>query len=110
MSLQSNPNQKITRSCLVLLQFLCGAVVAVSSSCTFNRMVGGRHHPKKTSPPTHLSPSPSPVDNAVPPSHMASSPIHVAPFPVDDMVPPPHMAPSLAPAPTTSCIKMDDYV
>ncbi|WMV12539.1 hypothetical protein MTR67_005924, partial [Solanum verrucosum] len=31
----------------------------------------GHRYPKKPSPPTHLAPSPSPVDNAVPPSHMA---------------------------------------
>ncbi|KAH0767027.1 hypothetical protein KY285_002898 [Solanum tuberosum] len=69
-----------------------------------------RRHPKKTSPPTHVTPSPSPVDNAVPPSHMASSSTHAAPSPVDDVVSPPHLAPSLSPAPTTSCIKMDDCV
>ncbi|KAH0783318.1 hypothetical protein KY290_002916 [Solanum tuberosum] len=63
----------------------------------------GHRYPKKPSPPTHLapSPSPSPVDNAVPPSHMASSPTsyNAAPSPVDDVVLPPHMA---------SCINMDD--
>ncbi|WMV12579.1 hypothetical protein MTR67_005964 [Solanum verrucosum] len=36
----------------------------------------------------------------------SSSPTHVAPSPVDDMV----LAPSFTPAPTTSCIKMDDCV
>ncbi|KAH0731974.1 hypothetical protein KY289_003162 [Solanum tuberosum] len=69
-----------------------------------------RRHPKKTSPPTHVTLFPSPVDNAVPPSHMASSSTHAAPSPVDDVVSPPHLAPSLSPAPTTSCINMDDCV
>ncbi|KAK6805445.1 hypothetical protein RDI58_003230 [Solanum bulbocastanum] len=67
-------------------------------------------HPKNPSPPTHVAPSPSPVDKAVPPSHMASSSTHAAPSPVGDVVSPPHMTVSLAPAPTTSCIKMDDCV
>ncbi|KAH0766999.1 hypothetical protein KY285_002870 [Solanum tuberosum] len=64
----------------------------------------GHRYPKKPSPPTHLAPSPSPVDNAVPLSHMASSPTsyNAAPSPVDDVVLPPHMAT------TTSCINMDD--
>ncbi|KAK4715610.1 hypothetical protein R3W88_013948 [Solanum pinnatisectum] len=56
--------------------------------------------------PTHASPSPSPVDNVASPTHAAPSP---SPSPVDDVVSPSHMAPSwgLAPAPTTSCIKVD---
>ncbi|KAK4715592.1 hypothetical protein R3W88_013930 [Solanum pinnatisectum] len=70
--------------------------------------------------PTHASPSPSLVDNAASPTHAspslslvdnAASPTHVvpSPSPVDDVVSPSHMAPSWgpAPAPTTSCIKVD---
>nr|AAU93579.1 hypothetical protein SDM1_52t00003 [Solanum demissum]ABO92993.1 hypothetical protein [Solanum tuberosum] len=58
-----------------------------------------RTHPKITSPPT---PSPSAIDNA-------ASPTHMAPSQIDDVVSPPHKAPSWAPAPapTTSCIKVD---
>ncbi|XP_055819383.1 uncharacterized protein LOC129888434 [Solanum dulcamara] len=62
-----------------------------------------RRHPIKSSPPTHMAPSPSPVDNTASPTHAAASPI-------DDVVSPPHTAPSWAPTPTTSCIKMDDCV
>ncbi|KAH0675167.1 hypothetical protein KY285_022968 [Solanum tuberosum] len=52
--------------------------------------------------PTHASPSP--VDDAASPTHAAPSP-----SPVDDVVSPSHMAPSWAPAPapTTSCIKVN---
>ncbi|KAL3368146.1 hypothetical protein AABB24_009161 [Solanum stoloniferum] len=70
--------------------------------------------------PTHASPSPSPVDNVASPTHAApspsivdnaASPTHVvpSPSPVDDVVSPSHMAPSWgpAPAPTTSCIKVN---
>ncbi|KAH0675153.1 hypothetical protein KY285_022954 [Solanum tuberosum] len=54
--------------------------------------------------PTHASPSPSLVDNAASPTHVVPSP-----SPVDDVISPSHMAPSCgpAPAPTTSCIKVD---
>ena len=48
-------------------------------------------HPKIHSPPT-----PSPIDNA-------ASPMHMAPSPVDDVVLPPHTDP----APSTSCTKVD---
>ncbi|TMW81134.1 hypothetical protein EJD97_011629 [Solanum chilense] len=50
-----------------------------------------RIHPKIPSAPT-----PSPIDNA-------ASPTHMAPSPVDNVVLPPHMTP----APSTSCTKVD---
>ncbi|KAG5604128.1 hypothetical protein H5410_025620 [Solanum commersonii] len=66
------------------------------------------------------SPSPSPVDNVASPTHAgpspslvdnAASPTQAAPYPspVEDVVSPSHMARSWgpAPAPTTSCIKVN---
>nr|AAT38693.2 hypothetical protein SDM1_32t00016 [Solanum demissum] len=71
--------------------------------------------------PTHASPSPSPVDNVALPTHAvpspslvdnAASPTHAdipSPSPIADVVSPSHMAPTWgpAPAPTTSCIKVN---
>lgn len=53
-----------------------------------------RPHPKKLA---HIAPSLSPLHDA-------------APSLIDHVVSAPHMAPSLAPGPTTSCMKMDDCV
>nr|AAT38706.1 hypothetical protein SDM1_34t00016 [Solanum demissum]ABO92974.1 hypothetical protein [Solanum tuberosum] len=55
--------------------------------------------------PTHAAPSPSPVDNVASPTHAVPSP-----SPIDDVVSLSHIATSWgpAPAPTTSCIKVND--